>query len=233
MNEHQTCHAKHKEALTLRPFWRVTISTNDENENLMIVPPLDESLTDKVSLFRVQRPAILDSASWGRPGRENWARIVDEIPSFVHDLKEFEIPLALRSGRFGIRSFQHPILTEALSQLSPELRLLELIDTEIFAEAPGAAEGDFPGTAAEVEQRLTMPDSNVRDAARRLLDWYQSCGTYLSRLATKRPDRVIRKINQGKAMYTIIHPRTPGRPRNRTTFFPEGFSLQTSTTSQL
>ena len=40
----QSCHGKHRQALTLNPFWRLTISVNDEPENLMILPPIDESL---------------------------------------------------------------------------------------------------------------------------------------------------------------------------------------------
>jgi hypothetical protein len=38
----------------LKPFWRLSITLNDEPENLLILPPLDESLGDKIMLLRAQ-----------------------------------------------------------------------------------------------------------------------------------------------------------------------------------
>ena len=37
----QRCHAKHRAGVILTPFWRLTISVNDEPENLMVLPPID------------------------------------------------------------------------------------------------------------------------------------------------------------------------------------------------
>ncbi len=51
----QRCHAKHREPLTLTPFWRLSISVNDEPENLMVLPPIDESLGDKMILLKARR----------------------------------------------------------------------------------------------------------------------------------------------------------------------------------
>ncbi|MFZ3374804.1 MAG: BT4734/BF3469 family protein, partial [Chthoniobacterales bacterium] len=55
VNETQSCHVKNRQALTLSPFWRVSISVNDEPENLMILPPISDSeydsLGDKIILL--------------------------------------------------------------------------------------------------------------------------------------------------------------------------------------
>ena len=48
-------HAKNRQAMTLKPFWRVSISCNDEPESLMILPPIDESLSDKVIIFQAKK----------------------------------------------------------------------------------------------------------------------------------------------------------------------------------
>ena len=48
VNEDQPCFGKGREALNLTPFWRLFISANDEPENLMVLPPIDESVTDKL-----------------------------------------------------------------------------------------------------------------------------------------------------------------------------------------
>jgi hypothetical protein len=49
------CFTKYRTPVTLSPFWRLTVSTNDEPENLMIIPVLDESLIDKVMLFETAK----------------------------------------------------------------------------------------------------------------------------------------------------------------------------------
>ena len=52
VNDVQSCHAKNRwQAISLRPFWRLSISLNDEPENLMVLPPVDESLSDKLMLL--------------------------------------------------------------------------------------------------------------------------------------------------------------------------------------
>ena len=58
VNEVQSYHDKNKRALSLRPFWRVSISLNDEPENLMILPPMDESLNDKLMLLRAHHATM-------------------------------------------------------------------------------------------------------------------------------------------------------------------------------
>jgi hypothetical protein len=43
VNSIQTCHGKFVNAIHLMPCWRLTISLNDEDENLLMLPPLDAS----------------------------------------------------------------------------------------------------------------------------------------------------------------------------------------------
>lgn len=64
VNETQKCEAKGKEPLTMRPFWRVTFSINVEPENLLVLPPLDASISDKIMLFRLDRTPLFDSDKW-------------------------------------------------------------------------------------------------------------------------------------------------------------------------
>jgi hypothetical protein len=187
VNEVQSCHAKGREALSLRPFWRVSISLNDEPENLMILPPIDESLSDKLMLLRTHRgdmPMPTDS----NEGRSAfWAALIAELPAFIGSLLRWQIPNELRSQRFGIATFQHPHLLDAIDDLSPELRLLSLIDGVIFAGASAAA-GPMVLTAEGIESRLL--NSQMSYEARRLFSWNNACGTYLGRLAKKQPKRV-------------------------------------------
>ncbi|HEY3899666.1 MAG TPA: hypothetical protein VGM54_13685 [Chthoniobacter sp.] len=187
------CHGKGLEAIPLAPWWRITASANDEPENLSILPILDESITDKIMIFKVQRPdavlpkSIADKAAF-------WQQLVSELPAFVYFLEKWEIPADLIDSRFGVKAYHHQEIMEAVEGLSPEAQMLELIDQEIFGDL-GFSEA-WRGSAADLERCLTRSatadaiGSSVREQARRLLTSTKTVGTYLSRLAKKLPQRV-------------------------------------------
>jgi hypothetical protein len=135
----QRLHAKGKDAIMLEPFWRVSISINDEPENLMILPPLDDSVADKLMLFHVKRPDCLPDGENG--SREKFGKAIqDELPAFAHYLmNEHEILPSMRGGRFGIKEYMNPYLESIIGDLSPEAALLSLVQQEVFS---GAAPGD-------------------------------------------------------------------------------------------
>jgi hypothetical protein len=200
VNEVQSCHAKNRQALSLRPFWRLSISLNDEPENLMILPPMDESITDKLMLLKVHHarmPMPTDTTD-GRTAF--WAALMAELPAFVAHLLSWQIPDPLRCQRFGVTTFHHPDLLNAIDCISPEYRLLSLIDAVIFADS-GSTDGPKVMTADELESKLT--DSQMESQARLLLYFNNSCGTILGRLASKRPDRVKRNPNSKRREWII------------------------------
>ena len=200
VNTVQSCHAKNRQAISLKPFWRITISLNDEPENLLILPPLEDSLEDKLILLKAYKnPLPMETATL--EGRQQFmATLIGEIPAFLHHLINFRIPDALRSERFGITHFHHPELLAALSDMSPEIRLLSLIDAEMAAaETPGP----FTGTAVELEKMLL--ESKSAHEARRLLDWNNAAGTYLGRLAKKFPERV-KQVRSNARREWVIQP---------------------------
>jgi hypothetical protein len=185
VNTVQSCHAKNRQAVSLKPFWRVSISVNDEPENLLILPPLDDSLEDKIILLKAYKnPLPIETATL--EGRQRlMATLVAEVPAFLHQLMNFAIPPELKSERFGITHFHHPELLTALSDMSPEMRLLALIDAMM---AESEQPGQWTGTAADLERMLC--ESKHNHEARRLLDWNNAAGTYLGRLAKKYPERI-------------------------------------------
>ena len=186
VNTVQSCHGKNRQALSLKPFWRVSITLNDEPENLLILPPIDESLEDKFILLKASKATMPVDTSTAAGQRQFMTLLLGELPAFVRRLVEFQIPEHSRCGRFGITHFHHPDLLAALDETSPELRLLNLIDSmQEDAESPS---GPWTGTAADLERALQA--SKFAYEARRLLDWNNATGTYLGRLAKKHPNRV-------------------------------------------
>lgn len=234
VNEWQSCHKKGKEAVSLRPFWRVCFSLNDEPENLLVLPPLDDSVRDKIFVFKASRPALFDTPGWGDSRNADMARLVAEIPYFLDFLLQYRVPDSLKDIRFGIQAYQHPDIRVALDCMSPEERMLELIDEAFFPEGGAAERGDFTGKAAAIERRLVGSDSSVKESARHLLSWPQAASTYLARLSDRESGRVTAKtVRGGYKVFTISHPTDPGRPGNRVTISPEQTIVKTLTTSNL
>lgn len=191
VNRDQRLHAKGRDALILRPFWRVTFSLNDEPENLMALPPLDESIMDKISLFLCRKVPMPMPSTTPDERAAFGAAIRAELPAYVHWLREeFVIPEDLRAHRFGVTHWHHPRIVEEISGLAPEVQLLGHIDALLFdSPAPGA----WWGAAEELQRQLTGSDFRFARQAEKLLSWSNACGVYLGRLAHKFPERVKRE----------------------------------------
>jgi hypothetical protein len=202
-NVTQSCHPKHRQAITLTPFWRLSISVNDEPENLMILPPIDESLQDKLIILKAAKhPMPMPSVS-DREREVFMAALRAELPHFIDFLTRWEIPGHLISQRYGITHFHHAEILEALGTLAPETKLLELIDTVLFASV---APGVWEGSANELERELTKDSSQVRREATQLLSFPVACGTYLGRLQKLNPSRFESKHTRSGNQWTINPP---------------------------
>jgi hypothetical protein len=202
-NEAHSCHRKNCTAITLRPFWRLTITLNDEPEALLVLPPLDEHVADKILLFRASRfPLPLPTVT--QHERHNfWCRLMGELPAFLHHLiHEYESPFEFRDARYVVAGWHHPELAEALHGLSPAAALLGLIDQL----APwGEAMNEWEGSAEELRFQLLQNGSTAPDA-RRLIEWPQACGNYLSTLAKKQPTRVQAHRKNSARLWIIRRP---------------------------
>jgi hypothetical protein len=204
VNEVQSCHAKNRQAISLRPLWRITISLNDEPENLMILPPLDESLADKIMLLRTNKKPMPMPTYTGAEKARFWAALIAELPAFTHHLLSNPIPEHLRCERFGVKTFQHPELVASIEVLSPENRLLSLIDSVLFRDPVASTQVI---TSEELER--TLLDSSFGYEARRLLDWNNATGSYLGRLAVKHPERIEARRTSTSRPWVIRPPVTP------------------------
>jgi hypothetical protein len=223
VNQDQNCHGKGREGLTLRPQWRICISLNDEPENLMVLPPIDSANEDKIMLFRVQRPEVLDDANrWTNNREVDWQAIRRGLPGLVAFLHAWEIPADIREGRFGVKAYHDPDLMVALSELSPEARLLDLIDmstllednlsTETITTSGGNRQTSvtdyWEGSALELEQYLCGDNQlkHVAESCKRLITHNNAIATYLGRIAKQRPERVRGLRANERTMWRIFKP---------------------------
>lgn len=178
-NELQTIYGKYADAFNAHPQWRTTVTVNDEPENLMVLPPLDASVSDKFILLKAHDGKIPTDIE-----RDTYREaILAELPHFLHwILFEFTIPPELFSRRFGITHWHHPELVGAINEMSPEAQLDNLVNTHIFKN------GTTSWSGSSEDLRILLMEKD-RDATKTLLYFNNSCGTYLGRLHDSYPNR--------------------------------------------
>ena len=224
VNRDFSIHAKGKDALNLPIFRRVTISVNDEPENLAVVPPLDRSIEDKIFLFQCaqanncfkefrddpQQPVLKGlkrvlKTSGEIDRKAVWQAILAEIPAIRSWLlREFKtIPTTLRDDRFVIKAWHHPKLRQELLEMDPSTRFLHIIDdAEFSGEGPHTA---FSGKASDLERKL-RDNNRVSFDVEKLLRFSSACGTYLARIERNYPDRISSRVLDGHTVWTIQPP---------------------------
>ena len=202
VNETQSLHRKGRDAIMVTPFTRLTITLNDEPENLMVLPPFEDSLKDKIILLRAHK-AKFPYESDDLAGRHRYRQcLTNELPAFIEFVRSYRIPDRLKNQRYGVSAYHDPELLKDLRELSPEWKLLSLIDSLNIWEF-GC--DDWEGTAADLEDKLRSKDKSgmVRD----LLSFSTACGVFLKAIATSLPTRVsARRVHGGSRVWTIKKP---------------------------
>ncbi len=221
VNDTQRLHRKREDAMVVSPFFRTTISINDDPDKMRVLPLLTPDMKDKVHLF-----LISDSAAAPLPMPTN---TLDERAAFRRTIGEqlaayawwllhvFEIPEALRSVRFGVREWHHPGLAIELFDDTPAAELLQVIDAADFTVAGGDARklweldsaskqvGDlWEGTAIELEQLLTA------EAARFAKDEEPTMVCSVAREAKKiaahnKVDRLLARLKEDQSDRVAYH----------------------------
>lgn len=198
VNRNQSGHKKKGDALTLRPFWRMTISLNCEPENMMVLPPITSDIKDKVMLLRTGRAEMPYEAGDTEGYFAYWNTLIGEIPAFLWNLDRWEIPKELREIRMGIKEYHDPVLLDAINALSKEQRLWDFI---LSSKLWNGGITMWEGTAADLVKELKASHSPAD--IDRLLHYSTACGVFLSRLSKTMPGHVVkveisREVSQWK-----------------------------------
>lgn len=193
-------HPKGKDAMLLKLFRRVTLSVNDEPENLSVIPPLDRSILEKMFLFKCS-PATV-----GSDRKKIEATVRAEVPLIRAWLLQRlgELPKEFHDNRFGVLHWAHPELLAELSDMSPESRLLALIDHVLFEQDKSDDPVPFIVPMLELEKRLRSSAFSFQ--VEKLLHYSTACGVYLSRLAKSHPSRVSKRGKDGATLWQINPP---------------------------
>lgn len=199
-NKTQSNHKKTVDANMLTPFWRLSITLNDQPENMLVLPSLTDDIADKIILLRAS-PATMPYGDDDFAGyKRYWADLLAELPAFLFHLDRWSIPKNLQHVRWGVKAYQDPELVESIRSLAPERKLWEYIcgSSHVFSDWQAMWEG----TASELQGLLVK--SHGAATIEKLLSWSTSCGVYLSRLSEQMPDHVsVHKKSNAVTRYTI------------------------------
>lgn len=206
-NETHRCHPKGREAVTLAPFWRLTVSLNDDPDKLRILPNLNApDLRDKVLLLRVMKSAMPMPTATNQEREAFRAALRASLPAFAHYLKDLKLGPALVDDRFGCRAWINKEIAAQLYDDSPAGRLLEIVNLVIF-RGENMHRGPWEGGADELETVLTHHTSPMEREARRFCD-HNNLARLLARLKEDMPDRVSYHRKASKRLWRILPPLT-------------------------
>jgi hypothetical protein len=200
VNSLVSLHAKGRKAIAVNVYKSITASLNSESENMLILPPMDESIVDKIMLFKCEPISVGPGCTITGHREKDWKKFRGELPAFANSIDAMPCPSALKCPRYGVRHFHHPELFDRLCDMSQETRLLEFIEQFICADSEDAAYA-WKGNSTELEIKLKATPAAF--AVDRLLHFPNACGTYLSRLEKRMPDRFSSVKNRGKTVWTI------------------------------
>jgi hypothetical protein len=220
-------HPKGKDAMIVNPVWRLSISINDDQDNIRSLPPVKEGVADKIHLLHVNavempmRTTTLDEyRAFGR-------RIEEELPAFAHWLmNEWEMPEVLQGARFGMISIQAPDLMREMFEDSPSGEILELIDqarwevagerqnlwTYVRGRTEVAKFGDvdkmgcvWTGSSHELKALLTSDECSVSGDVRGMLKTMR-IDRLLGRLKKEEPNRVEQHRTKTARLWRVARP---------------------------
>lgn len=206
------------------PVWRLVWAINDDKANLQQLPEMNESTLDKFHLVHVVKEALPMPTTTLEEYMAFGKALREEVPHFAHWLlNEYEIPVALRGGRFGIEAIHAPDLMEELFEDSRHGGLLELVDAAHWESSTEgrlnlwqwldraenanygriAEDGAWIGTAIELSALLQQEECNVAREARDFLKKARP-DMMLSELKNKKPDRVSRPDDYRRKVGGVI-----------------------------
>jgi hypothetical protein len=132
-NDDHWCHGKQKKAVTLPPYWRVSLSVNDTPEALRVVPVNDPTLKDKMIVLKVYPDAVKELVE-SLGGQDKFAEAIKaELPHILYDLLNvFKIPGELKDTRYGMKAYQNHEIVEAVEETAPYVLLLEFMRMKVY-----------------------------------------------------------------------------------------------------
>ncbi len=211
VNDSYRVSAKFAAAATLAPWWRVSVTLNDDPDTLKMLPTLADSWRDKVLLFHARKTPLPMPTTTPAERKAFRDRIAGELPALLADLTHEGFWAAcpqVRGGRFGSLEYADAELARRIGEHTPEGQLLDMLDHALFSAGGGLnhpPEQPWEGSADDLENLLSGEMSPVGVSARRLFK-KGGASRMLGRLEEDYPSRVQRNRSSHKRWWSISPP---------------------------
>lgn len=193
---HWAVEHKGVDATTLPACPHMSISCNDDDDSIEVLPSVTALLENKVILLHTRA----NDFPWPKNDAQYkalCAHIGAELSAFAHFLDHYQIPEELRDNRYGIKAWQAPELTETLRKIGPEFEALRLCVQMIDHSATTSFEGRAGEWYKEIHECC---DGLLRDHLRRLAPYPNTLGKLLSKLVNAKAKGVYSR-NHGNQIY--------------------------------
>ncbi len=198
-----------RDGVVLEMFRCMLICVNREPERLMVLPQLDDDISDKISILLAHKHPMPMPTGAPAEKTEFWNTITGELPHFIHYLlNEYTIAPEMY-GRFGPLAFHHPDLCSDLFQVSRDrefwAQVCRVLKARHFRDAD-----DFTGAVwfwhggAEALYELMSGESTPLSRNEiNNLPWTNKVGECLTKISKVYPDRVVKKKVKGLVQWFI------------------------------
>ena len=229
-NQEFEVNGKYKQAVKLPWLGRLVVTANEDSESLRIIPNMELSVRDKISLVQLRHDAPVVQLPEGTPSGKTAGDLVrEELPAFAGWLMNYEVPSELKDTRFGVVAFQDEEMLTTAQQNHPNAPFEELVDEwrqswfmtpeqlagmddkerrDYEESGMGAVHSEL--TATQLFERMSSEGSPVQNAARKLSSTH--VGRNLSSMVSSRCPWISRRMRDGKNLYKILNPHFVGPP---------------------
>lgn len=200
VNPEQYIHGKHKGALTLNAYIRLSLTLNDNPHSLLVLPELDSDVADKIMLIQAS-PVAFPFPSKEFPNKNDYSEALKaELPALIYHLRNWKTPKEITNRRYGVVSYKSFGLIQKMQSLSVEWKLWNLIEMYMWTDDKTRF---WEGSAIKLEKDLRASAKSQK------LDWLffypGACGAMLTTLAASMPEEIIVSKSKGRPnTYTII-----------------------------
>jgi len=155
-NPSQRMRLMRTEPCSVSPYWRLTISVNDDPDKLRSLPIITADFGDKVLVFHCAAKPLPIITTNSIENQHEFRRVMEEeLPHYLHWLlNEWQIPEELKTyedgknaTRFGFREYHAPCIKDELFDDTPAAQLMSLIDSAVLRGVEKSGEemlGDGP-----------------------------------------------------------------------------------------
>jgi hypothetical protein len=181
---------KFQDPINLPVTNRKVILVNDEMESLQVLPPINETLKDKILILRANQfdfPPFPPKWDGVEGTDDEWqARrevLIEEAPALLHwILNEWVMPPGIKGGRYGFQVIQDDHVISSMCDVDPEEQLRELLEVHWKESKLRGRVGPLTSREIYNDHALVLGFEGLVHKDPKIL------GRYLGRLAAKYPE---------------------------------------------